>query len=192
MTEAPTQTVVDTPAPAQPGATVDNARADDLATILSSYEDETKPQPAPQPAPQPKAATPDPDTITRIAAWESRQESRDINDAVKTIRGEHDHVSDRLIKGWLNAAAEDNPKLKDVFANRFTDPARWEKALGALTREFDKEQSKLPDKGATEDVLAVTAAVRGASSTKAPPDQAPNYGAMTDAEFQKEKAKLGL
>lgn len=188
MTEANTQAVVqDAPVPAQPGATAQDAPKDDLASLLSEFEKEAEPKPQPQPVPQKTAAQPDP-VSEQITALVAREELRDINDAVKAVRGEHEHVSERLVKGWLNAAAEEDPRLKSVFANRFKEPAKWEKALGALKREFAKEQSKLPDREVTEDVAAVAAAVRGASH-KAPPETPPNYGAMSQSEFEKEKAK---
>jgi hypothetical protein len=43
-----------------------------------------------------------------------------------------------------------------------------------------------------DDREAVAAYLKGASSSVSPPDPKPNYGAMSDAEFAKEKARLGL
>ena len=54
-----------------------------------------------------------------------------------------------------------------------------------------KAAQSFPDKEATENRAAVSAAVRGASNP-APIERPLNYGAMTDGEFAKEKAKFGL
>jgi hypothetical protein len=54
-----------------------------------------------------------------------------------------------------------------------------------------KAAQSFPDKDATEDRMAVSAAVRGTSTT-APAETPPNYGAMTDAEFEAEKKRIGL
>jgi hypothetical protein len=54
-----------------------------------------------------------------------------------------------------------------------------------------KSAKSQPDPAATNDKLAVVAYMRGASSSKAPPEPPPNYNSMSDADLAKEWAKVG-
>jgi len=116
---------------------------------------------------------------------------QDMDKTVKSIRGDLDPemFDDATVRGWINARADDDPRLAQAWVNRHNNPKQFEKVVTQLGRDFQKKFSKMPDKGATEDRDAVTAAVRGAS-TRAPAGQAPDFSRMTDREFQAEKDKL--
>lgn len=192
MTEA-TQTVVETPAPASPGVTVENARAEgeDLSSLLAEYDNTTKPAPVEQPKPAPQTQAPDP--TARLSMLEAAVLKQDITKTINQVRGDMDpgFFDDGLVKGWLNAQADANPKLNEIFQNRYANEALYDRTVKALQKEFTKRYSKLPDRAATEDVEAVAAAVRG-SSNRLPEGRAPAYGNQSNAEFRKSvKEKYG-
>jgi len=197
MSEAtPTQPVVtETEASAQPDAKVTDARTEgDLDSLLKVY-DETTAAPATtksEPEQQPGAA---PD-LNVLAAKMQRFESlateaqniqfkRDMSETVTAIRGDLDpEVFDApLIEGWLDAQAKQDPRLAKAWLERHANPKQFEQVKTALAKNFAKKFSKLPDRAATEDRDAVSAAVRGAS-TRAPASQPANLGGMTDAEYR--------
>ena len=198
--ELNTQPVV-TETNAQPpaGAEGTNARNDDgdLDALLKVFETETKPPVKPTPEQQ----TNEPDLkalageVQQMRGFVNEahnlQFKRDMDDTVKTIRGELDpEIFDGpLIQGWLDAQAQQDQRLAKAWVDRHANPKQFEQVKTALAKNFAKKFSKLPDAAATEDRAAVTAALRGAS-TRAPEGKAPEYGKLSNADFEKEKAKL--
>lgn len=200
--QSTTQAVVDeTKAPAQQGAEENNARVetgDDLDTLLNEFDEGTKPAPAAtQPERKPEAASETKEASADIlaAASEIRQErfQRDMTATIKDVRGDlpSDLYDDDFMQAWIDTQAKKDPRLANAWVNRNNNAQQFARVKAALGKEFAKRYGKLPDRQATEDREAVTAAVRGAS-TKAPEGKAPDYSKMTDAEFASEKAKLGL
>jgi hypothetical protein len=188
-----TQTAVDeTKTPATPGAeAVQDARTDgdDLDTLLKEYDQTAAPPAAAKPAqPEPTGTGTTPATpaidpaVADVQRYIFRQ---DMDKTVKAIRGDLDPemFDDTTVRGWINARADDDPRLAQAWVNRHNNPKQFEKVVAQLGRDFQKKFSKMPDKGATEDRAAVTAAVRG-TSTKAPEGQAPNYAGMNNAEYR--------
>lgn len=163
----------------------------DLDSLLSSFDTETKASP---PAPEPKPAAP-----TAVVDLEARKElaalkfEKEFKPVLAAVRGDipAEVLSDEELTDLIDGRAKRDTRLQNAWNNRASNPKAWSGIQKALSAEIAKKFSKLPDPDATEDRAAVTAAVRGASH-KAPAEQAPNYGAMTDAEFQKEKARLGF
>jgi hypothetical protein len=51
---------------------------------------------------------------------------------------------------------------------------------------------KMPDAELSGDRMAVVQAVRGTSTKGPPPEKAPNYGSMDEAQFKRELSKFGL
>lgn len=198
--ETTQQTVVDeTNAPATPGAEATSARTDgdDLDKLLAQYDDENKPKATPEPAkPEQKTGTADNDLVLREvrALREERQQEnyrRDMDKTIKDVRGNLDpeFFDDTFVEAWMDSQARNDPRLATAWANRSANPKQFAKVVETLGRAFTKRYGKLPDKQATEDREAVTAAVRGAS-TKAPVGQPPDYAKMSPAEFQAEKDRL--
>jgi len=197
MTDTHTQTAVDaeTNAPAEPAAAVTDARTDgdDLDKLLAEY-DESKPKPdAASTQPEQNAGTdtskPQPDpAIAQVQQFIFRQ---DMNKTIGSVRGDlpADFFDDQFVESWINARAGEDPRLGQAWLNRHTNPKQFEKVVSGLGREFAKKYGKFPDKGATEDREAVTAAVRGAS-TRAPEAPPPDMGRMSDAEFQAAKDRM--
>lgn len=196
MSEAKTeQPAVDAvKAPAVPGVpTGQDVRSNDgesVDALLDQFDasvktvEPAKPQPKPEqklvPAEAAKAPI-DPD-IAEIRGYITRQ---DINKAIGVVRGslDPDKYDDALVEGYLNALATKDPRLAAAWQNRHNQPQAFQKILAAVGREFQKKHGTMPDRQATEDREAVTAAVRGAS-TKAPEGKAPDFSRMSTSEFR--------
>ena len=202
MSEDTTQTAVDaTQTPAQPGVTDAGAQTsggDELDKLLSEFTTQTTSQTPQQTAqPEPKAGT-DSDLKTVLdevkgLRTERAQErfQRDMGETIKNVRGDLDpeFFDDALVRGWIDAQAEQDTRLATAWANRHANPKQFQKVVETLGRNFSKKFSKLPDRGATDDREAVSHAVRGASK-QAPDGQAPDYSRMTDAQLREAKDKL--
>jgi len=178
---------------AQPAAEVTTAQdnGSDLSALLNEFTEGTKPSPQPEPQ---KPAT------TEVVDTEARRElaalkfERDIKPVIKTVRGDvpEEVFDDDEIQGWLDSRARKDPRLQKAWDNRASNPAAWNKVEKALSAEFARKFQKSPDPHATEDVAAVTAAVRGASTTP-PPDKPINFAAMTNSEGRRTvKEKYGF
>ena len=189
-----TQTVVETtPAPAQPGATEAGARTeDDLDTLLAAFDDQGRPSASTTAKPEPKAEPGNtekspPAAIADGAIAEVQQFifRQDMDKTIKSVRGDLDpeHFDDDFVEAWMDAQARRDPRLSNAWRDRRANPKGFAKVVDGLGRTFAKKYGKMPDKGATEDRDAVTAAVRGAS-TRAPEGKAPDLGKMTEGEFQ--------
>lgn len=196
--EQTTQAVVDeTKAPALPGAEATSARTDDDLDSLLAQFDEGKPAPS-EPA-KPATAAPAADdqkvaneTVLNEAKFIRQQRfQQDMQATIKDVRGDlpSDLYDDDFVQAWIDARATKDPRLANAWVNRDADPKKFGQVKAALGKEFAKKYGRLPDRQATEDREAVTAAVRGAS-TKAPEGKAPDYSKMTDAQFAAEKARV--
>jgi hypothetical protein len=87
-----------------------------------------------------------------------------------------------------------NPALTAAFDNRYASKDHLRQANRQVKKSMDKllkAAKAMPDRQATEDRMAIAAAVRG-TSTKIPEKGPVRYGDVNDAEFAKEKAKFGL
>lgn len=194
MTTDNQQAVVETTdAQAKPAAEGANAqdKGDELDALLSQYDSESKAtttEPDSKPEQKPGTEQIDPKAIAaRVRAEldaETRYE-RDMGATIKTIRGELDPevFDDALLKGWINSQAEDDPRLQTAWKDRHKNPQQFAKVQEQLAKKFAAKFSKLPDRAATEEREAVTAAVRGASH-KAPEGKAPDYSRMSNAEYR--------
>lgn len=187
-----TQTVVDdTKTTAQPVVAADSARndGDDLDALLAQFNQQTtlaRTEPA-SPAPQPQTSQQQPTVDpNRLAAIENRLFQEDLNKAVANIMGDL-KIPTRVAKGWIDQMANEDPRIQRAFAERHTNPQAWERVEKGLSREFAKEMKALTDidPNATEDRAAVAAAVRGASTQRAPETPAPNYSQQSNAEYRR-------
>lgn len=194
MSEENTQPVVDeTKVTAPPVTEATSARTDDdLDTLLAEFDkgNEKSPDPA-QPATAAPAATDQAvanETVLSEAKF-IRQErfQKDMDDTIKKVRGDlpEELFDGPLVQAWIDSQATRDARLAQAWANRHADPKKFGQVVTELGKRFSK-YGKLPDKQATEDREAVTAAVRGAS-TRAPEGKAPNYAGMTNADFAAEK-----
>lgn len=195
MSEDTTQPVVDgTKAPALPGAAVDGARNDgnDLDTLLAQFDQQTQPRvdpvsppPATQQQDTPTPAT-QPDPL--VASLYKRIEREDIGNLVKQVRGDLDATlwDNEIVEAWIDAQARKDPRLARAWLERVNNPQGFERIGKELGKKFAERASKVPDRQLTEDREAVAAAVRGASTQRAPESSPPNFGQMSNSDFRNE------
>lgn len=174
---------------AKPGTEGTDARkADDLDTLLAEFAAGTKS--ASKPETKTATTTASEDVGKRVETLEKRLAEREfqteLQPILKRIRGDisPEVLDDSELADLLDGRAKRDPRLADAWMNRHQNPKAWAKVEEAIGREISGKFAKLPDKAATEDRAAVTAAVRGASQ-KAPEGKAPDYSKMSDGEFAK-------
>lgn len=202
MTET-TQAVVDaTDTQAVPASEATNARTgDDLDALLDQFKQDTAPVAAPSP-PQTETAPPDLKALeAKIQSFEgvAKQISdhkfkTDMASTIKDIRGDigPDVIEDEMVEAWLDSQARKDPRLQKAWFERDNNPQQFKKITAELGKSFAKKVAKMPDRTATEDREAVTAAVRGAS-TKAPAEAPPNYTRASNSDFRKDvQTKYGF
>ena len=117
---------------------------------------------------------------------------KDIESAVKTVVGDTDLDPD-YVDAVLWRKANKDPTFLNAFQQREKSPEQWSQVLRAMGREMSAKQSK-PDPNATDDRIAVAAAVRGASTTKSPDDKPitrKSLSKMDDGEFGKLVKSMG-
>ncbi len=153
--------------------------------------------------PTPEQAKPPGDDLSRVvdfvdnmAAKESQREFDDaVGSAVEAIK-KVDAASkypDRMIKGHLNALADENPQFKNAFLNRDKNPTAWKKSLEWASKEFTKDISSVPDDQITSDLEAAQASVRGISNEAPDAPKRKSSAELTkmgEAEFRAYKASL--
>lgn len=186
-------------------------KEDDLEDLLAQYDSgQPKTEVAPaadagsstiKPEPKLEADTQESVILQKLNAMESERTAEreteraadaeklfktDMADTVKLVRGDldADHWDDALVEGWIDAMAKKDDRLATAWAERHQRPQHFEKIVAGLGRKFHAKFSSFPDKQATEDKEAVTAAVQGASTT-APEKKPTNYNSMSDAAFGK-------
>lgn len=164
---------------------------EDLDTLLDTFEEKTG-----QEASDEAETGGQQDTVSREefkqlqASIDNQQYKTDIQGVAKEIMGDvvSPGVDGDFVETWLNTQAGKNPKLAQAWANRHSNPDAFQKVIGSLAKQF---QGKFNiDQKVTSDMDSVTSAVRSAS-TKSPEQETPkDWGAMSDVEFEKEKAAL--
>jgi hypothetical protein len=88
-------------------------------------------------------------------------------------------------RDWLMARGLDDPKLRDAFDGRRQFPRIWARAKQDAAARLYKLASSRPDRQLSEDRMAVSAAVRGASSSHAPAEPQPDMAHMNNAEYRR-------
>lgn len=190
------QAVVDEPKnPPLAGGEAVDARDDGLDDALKSFDEALKPRTETPPAPKPGAA---PDEVASIKSELTelrkvvfeRQFKEDIDPVIKAVRGDipAEIYDDADVQSWLDREATADPRVSQAWMDRKKDPSGFNRVVASLNKRLAKKFGNLPDKLATEDREAVTAAVRGAS-TRAPEGKAPNYAKMNDAEYRESVQK---
>ena len=194
MSETTQQPVVEKPeASALPEATGGSARNDgaDLDSLLAQFEqDTTKSPPVSPPAPVQQTPTQQPDPL--VAKLVSRYEREDIGKLVNQVKGDLD-TDDEMVEAWIDARARRDPRLATAWLEREANPQAFQKIASELGKEFAKRASKRPDPNLTEDREVVAAAVRGASTNRAPETPPPNFSQMSHNEYRNEvRQKYGF
>lgn len=189
MAEEKQAVVTETDSQAKPGTEATDARdKDDLDSLLDEWKSSAIDPSKSTPEQKTDADKTKSDGDDRLARLERRLEDQQFKaDIAPVLASFRDQIPDtvltdkeltNLINGW----AIDDPRLRTAWLNRHDDPGKWNRTVKSLSDSFKKRFSNLPDKSATEDREAVTAAVRGAS-TKAPEDRPPSYGSMSNKDM---------
>lgn len=183
------QAVAETDGVAKPTSEAGSAQ-DDYEALLSEYTKDVKP-PVTEPAPVKG------DDLQDLLQWAREQrESKaretfntELSDAVKAVKElSETSIPDRLVKGYLNTMADEDPRIKAAWENRHSNPAGWKAALKKVAAELKNDTPNV-DSSVTEDREAMTAAVRGVRTK----DQAaPDVNKMSSQEFNKHLQELGI
>jgi hypothetical protein len=89
-----------------------------------------------------------------------------------------------FVRDWLMARGQDDLKLRDAFDGRRQFPRIWARAKRDATAQLYKLASSRPNRELSEDRLAVSAAVRGASSSHTPAEPQPDMSHMNNAQYR--------
>jgi hypothetical protein len=176
----------------QPSAEVENAQEPSLDSLLSEY-DET-PKEAPQQEPQPSAPQPtvSPDVQAFMDRQIKKEQDESIHNAAVSLReaAGQPNLSEKWFEGQLHVAANHDPRIYSAFENRDKNPGAWTSILNSLGKTIAKELTdSATDQASTDSWNAVEASVHSASTSKVTESE-PNWGSMSDAEFQMAKAKF--
>lgn len=93
---------------------------------------------------------------------------KDIESAIAFMRepAEVKDVPTRLIRGYLDGYANENPTVKQAFDTRTANPEAWKKALGEIREAYLNDLKALPGSKVRTDVEAAVASAR--NQTTAP------------------------
>lgn len=176
-------TVTDGDTPDTP-AVDDKGTQDDMDALLQEYEE------APKEA-APKEANNDMSEVmeyikTQKAESEAAQSEKDIATAVDSLKqGLNVKIPDRLLRGAIHEKAAGDQRFINAYQQRGSNPAGWNKVLKGLQQEILADFDNIPDQQATNDRNAVISAVQGSTNKTPEPTSPPNYGKMSDADFDK-------
>jgi len=174
-------------------STTETTAQDDLDTLLNEYQEPVK-EPEVKPEAQPEVS---PDRLAAVEQFMERQDKKDtttaLSDAAEVFKasaGESANGrSNDDIEGLIHLEAFRNPKIAEVFQNRFVNPEKWKATVSALGKKFSENASNT-DQAATDSWNAVDSALHSSASSNSNTDTAPNLNKMSDPEF--EEYKMGL
>lgn len=178
----------------EPKATGEQASAEpvekDLDALLNEFDEGTKPpEQKAEPKPEPEIT----EVLEFVRETQAEKAQADISEAVKIAKENEalSGVGDKVVRRYLEFEAMEDPRVKNAWLARKTNPQGWSQVLKGLG---SKLASEIADPQLTADREAARNSVRG-SSTQAPeePKQLDNahFDAMSDAEFQQEMRKHG-
>lgn len=178
------------------GTEVNDARnnGDDLDSVLKEFDTATKP--AADSRPEQSGTEPDLKMLAEqvkgfVSEATALRYRQDMDKTIADIRGDldPDFADNDFVEAWLDAQARKDPRLAQAWTNRNANPKQFDKVKAELGKALKSKFSKLPDRQATDDRAAVTAAVRGATN-RAPEAKPTDFSKLSDNEFQKAKEAL--
>jgi hypothetical protein len=105
---------------------------------------------------------------------------------------DHPNIPPDFAQRWLISESLMNPELRAAFDHAY-DSAQARSVAEATVKKvlhrLRKEVAAQPDPNATEDVAAVTAAVRGTGG-RVPEGKAPDFSRMSNNEFERKRKEL--
>ena len=122
------------------------------------------------------------EVLQRLQALESAEFAKDIDDLTSRVGGETDLPS-YAVRGFIDEQSDKDPRIKDIFANRKSDPATYNKMVAGLQRKFADENKTRIDPAATSTDAAVAASLQGSQKT-APETPPPDLTGLSNNEFR--------
>ncbi len=180
------QPVVDeTKTSAQPEVAVDSARKDgtDLDTLLAQYEQQTTKTETVSPPETQQQPPARPQVDPNVSRLLSRFDREDLQRLVGIVKGDLDY-DEELVEAFIDVQARKDPRLQRAWLEREGNPKAFDQIAKELGKALAKKASKRADPALTEDREAVVAAVRGASTQRAPDSPPPNFGKMSNVEYR--------
>jgi hypothetical protein len=138
-----------------------SSETSDLDTLLQEYEKDGKPQTAL------KAVKPIIDFARKQMAKDEEQSlADDLNSACSVLKEAEGlaEIDNKLLVGFMESFARDNPAFRKAFSKRTEDPDAWQAQL-LKGREWLEGTIKENFKPKTSDVEAAKAAVKGTTET---------------------------
>lgn len=168
----------------------EDAKAPKLADLLNEWE---KGEENLKAEAKPKVV----DTEARLTALEADNQllaedanQREISSTIELLKGDL-KVDDAYVDYWVNKRATDDPRLRDIFETRLSNPAAWKTVVKALVPEF-KEHAKTVFHIKDDKASSLGAAVRAAkvAGGDAAIETDVGYGSLSDADFAVKKAEI--
>jgi hypothetical protein len=117
----------------------------------------------------------------------AQEDAHDEAEALRAIRGDLD-VGDEDVQGFIAGRVLKDPDISHVWQNRREDRASYNRMVARLRDDLqqheEQQRQKVLSREALVDREAVAQAVRGQGG-KVPPEPPPDYGRMSNREFQK-------
>jgi hypothetical protein len=112
-------------------------------------------------------------------------EEEDISATVEKIQEEIPILKgkDRVVKGYLGAVANEDPRIARVWENRKQNPAAWDKTLSVITKQISRDFDFVADPQLAENVRAAKASRDQMATTRADsPDE--KWSKASPGEFE--------
>ncbi len=171
-----------------------DAQEDDLDTLLSEVTPgEFEPE---------KEQTQD-DEVKELASYVKEQRDKQSRDGVKAAldsavskMGDYSPalkaLPETFLLGLLHVEGAGDKRFNVAFAERESNPGRWNRIIIAAAKKADQLLVDLPDPQLTADRAAATASIRGVSTTTPTTDITPqDIRKMSDAEIDAYNASGG-
>lgn len=175
--------------------TEENGAQDGLEQALAEFDSEVAKDGSDSTQSEQKT---DPDLSTiakKLEDWERREAQqsfrKDMDETVAAIRGDIDSsfMEDWELESWVDGMARNDPRISAAWAQRNTNPKKWQAVQKELSNKLQKKFADLPDRNATEDREAVAAAVRGQSNRTPDSEPEPDFKGKSNADFRDEVYK---
>ncbi len=117
----------------------------------------------------------------------SEKEKGDIRAAVDTISADLDAANPMAVEGFLHYKYVHDPAFQRIWANRDSNPAAWNKALGVLSQEYKQSMTTVVDPQLAENQRALEQSYRGVNTGRAPANaDRQRWAEMSDDDFDNE------
>lgn len=139
-----------------------------------------------------KGQTDTQEALRQVAGYLTQQQQEkaravldaDIKSAVDTVNEVVGHPKPKVIEAMLDAKAREDVRFKALFDNRAKNPAAWNNALKAVSREFATDLSVKVDPALQASQRARKIAQSQMATTEGPKSDAEEWESMSPADQQ--------